>query len=291
MNKFSIWLTTALMICSFAQMTTLLAQDQTTDIWRKYVRITAAEADIHTQPDKQSIVVAQAKKDDIFRIYGTEGEWCETSLFEVETAYLHQSLVERVEEPKLQVSPEIRKNICVELEESRRRAVAQWQQDIKLGKTAGSYEYLTHYVDRYRLPIFRKFSIAPALTYELNCDEVLYRPLTWLDTVVFILIVIAPYVVIGALISVVMTRYRRAKAEESKSPATQEVLWKTFVLGTLMSTALFVIAFTILDPVLPWVIGDPLTRVSMAILGFSIVGCNLLVLHIDRKKINRYRFT
>lgn len=281
------------------------------DMGRDYVQITATEANIHTQPAEWSMVVVQAQKGDIFRSYGTEGQWYEISLVSVEKAYLHQSLAVKAEMPMLEVSLEIRKNICVELEQVKnnalqeeRQARDEWRKFLKLQERVinlkDSRTYTFHYLDRYQLPIFRKYEISPALVDEMNCGEILHKPSTHepdmrIDMAIAVLVGIAQYVVLGVLISAPLVVHRRIKSKASKPSLDRQVLWSTLVFGTLMSIVLVAVGVAVVTEDLLFILwyGGVLwwLQVLLGILGFSVVGSYYLALRLARKRISQKRRT
>jgi hypothetical protein len=215
-------------------------------------------------------------------------------------------LAEKAEVPRIEISPKIRKNICVELEEVKhqarqeeRQARDEWQQLMKrrdrVINLKDSRTYTFHHLDRYQLPIFRKYKISPALAEELNCDEILHKPLTRLDIAVSTLIGIAQFAVIGGLICAAAIVYRRTKSIASKSPVNRQVLWRTLVFGTLMSIVVIAIGVAVVTEDLIFILwfGGQLwmLKVLIGFLGFSVVGSYLLALRIARKKINQQRLT
>lgn len=290
MSKCSLGLATALMMGC-------LAQAQTVYVVQYHVRVTGTEADIHTAPSTLSEVVVQAQEGEIFGVFGTQGEWYIIDMFTLPPRYLHQSLAEKTEKPKFQVSRAVRKNACLEIDEVQRQAEEEGYERLVRGEFADNLAWATHVRlinDRYQLPIYRKYGISPALADELNCYNLLHRASEILGLVYFVLSGTAPFVLIGGLISAVVILYRRGKSNAGMAPVNGRVLWRTIVYGTLMSALVFVvgvpIVYWMMIPI-PFAGGMWKLYVIMGILGLLTVGCYILALHIAREQSAQQKLT
>ncbi len=137
-----------------------------------YVRVTRDGANIRSGADIGSTVVAKGKAGDVFELEEVFGEWFRISMFGRGYRYLHTSLAERTKAaPPLPASTDIRK-ACVEIARAQDRAAAEVAEyDARFPTDNGVLTAVRNQLyDKYELPIFQKYGIAPARSGELAIE-------------------------------------------------------------------------------------------------------------------------
>jgi len=144
----------------------ILAQD-------RYIRITANRVNIRAGPSTSSVIVAKARKDDVFELHSMEGEWYKIRLFSVNWRYVHKSLAE----PAFYVASipgkaSIRRGLFRALLQAENRAEANADQRYPLEGRAGrpipgnikrNMDYMRLLDDRYKLEVIHKFDVQPPI--------------------------------------------------------------------------------------------------------------------------------
>lgn len=128
----------------------------------QYLRVTADTATIRVAARQDAQVVAQARKGDVFELNRTNGAWYEIFMFSGEYRYLPKTSAEPVaRSPTLPNNQATLRSACLAYvraqdrsgSESQRRFPSDVMRRIHL-------EQLLH--DRYGLPVFQRYGIAPA---------------------------------------------------------------------------------------------------------------------------------
>jgi hypothetical protein len=199
-RRLFLFIATVLAIGLFALTQSVMARESRVYVVQAYLEVTVDEASVYSAPDLSSEVVVKAQKGDIFRSYGTDGEWYEIAITELPLRFIHKSVAESTDAPKLEVTEAVRKNICMELDAVYKQANEESFEKLQLG--GDSYRWFLLQLDRQSLPIFREFGISSALNDELDCFELLQRDrdlILFIDTATFILSWMALFIVIGGI--------------------------------------------------------------------------------------------
>ena len=145
----------------------------------QYVRITGEAVNVRTQPSTQSTVIVVAERGDVFELEGRRGRWLEINMFSGEYRWVHESLAEVTSgAPQMPTSEATRRRAFVEVVRAQDRALAESERRYPDG-TDARIEYITARIDyerllydKYELPIFRRFGIAPALRGSLTVEGI-----------------------------------------------------------------------------------------------------------------------
>lgn len=133
----------------------------------KFVRVTSELADIQILPDKTSIIIGEAFKNDIFEFIGEDNEWIKINIFSGEYRYIHQSFVQVLE---YGISAPFSDDLCPLLmqglvdAEDKSLAEANDKYPITNGENVEkNIEYERILLDRYKLKIFHEFDLQPII--------------------------------------------------------------------------------------------------------------------------------
>ena len=128
----------------------------------QYLRVTADTATIRVAARQDAQVVTQARKGDVFELDGTKGEWYEIFMFSGEYRYLPQSAAEPLaQSPTLPNNQATLRSACLEYVRAQDRAGSESQRRFPSAVMRRIHlEQFLH--DRYGLPVFQKYGIAPA---------------------------------------------------------------------------------------------------------------------------------
>lgn len=139
----------------------------------RYIRITANRVNIRAGPSTSSVIVAKARKDDVFELHGMEGAWYKTRLFSMKWRYIHKSLAE----PDFYVASipdrtSTRRGLFRALLQAENRAEAKADQRYPLEDRSGrpipgnmkrNMDYMRLLDDRYKLEVIHKFNVQPPI--------------------------------------------------------------------------------------------------------------------------------
>lgn len=133
----------------------------------KFVRVTSELADIQILPDKTSIIIGEAFKNDIFEFIGEDNEWIKINIFSGEYRYIHQSFVQVLE---YGISAPFSDDLCPLLmqrlvdAEDKSLAEANDKYPITNGENVEkNIKYERILLDRYKLKIFHEFDLQPII--------------------------------------------------------------------------------------------------------------------------------
>ncbi len=139
----------------------------------EYIQVTGDEVNVRLLPSTSSVIITTARKGDVFKLKGRKQGWYAIAMFSGEYRYLHSSLAELTKSvPPLSSSTGVRRKACQALVRAQDRAVAEAEAryPTDFGRETDLERLL---YDRYELPIFQKYGIAPAHNSKLvvECAE------------------------------------------------------------------------------------------------------------------------
>ena len=140
----------------------------------EYVMVTKRGVRIRTAPNTDSEIIGITRSGDVFEVYRRSPEWYAIIMFSGEDRYIHASLVRPTREPPALPPADQRKEACKEILRAQSRAYAEAQQ-----RFSRHFDRLVDHerllIDRYELPIFQRFGIAPAHNTRLLTECVTKR--------------------------------------------------------------------------------------------------------------------
>jgi hypothetical protein len=118
--------------------------------------------EVRVAPQAKSEVVTLAQNGDIFELKDTKGDWFEIGMFAGEYRYIQRAHARTsTEAPPLPGEVRVRRSACVEIVKAQDKAVKESETRFPSDFNRQiDFERLLY--DRYELPIFRSYGIAPA---------------------------------------------------------------------------------------------------------------------------------
>lgn len=139
----------------------------------KYAKITANRVNIRAGPSTSSLIVAKARKGDVFELHGKERRWYKIRMFSLNWRYVHRSLAKAtayvVSMPN-QVS--VRRDIFRALVRAEGRAEVEADRRYPLedrygrpisGNMKKNIDHMWLLNDRYKLKVMHRFRVQPPI--------------------------------------------------------------------------------------------------------------------------------
>jgi len=140
-----------------------------------YIQVLKSGVNIRYSPSSSSVVIAQAKKGDVFELENENGKWFEITMFSGEDRYIYKSLCQEIDYmPSLPKYEEIRKIIFLALlrAEDKAQRIADEKYPYDIDK---NIDYARLLNDRYKLEVFHKTNLQPPIYYKIILEGVKKR--------------------------------------------------------------------------------------------------------------------
>ena len=141
---------------------------------KKCIKIIKNNVNIRMGPSIYSVIVGQARQNDIFELEGEEGQWFKIIMFSGEWRYVHKSLAEPVHYHISLPLASIQEILIERLGQAEDRAMTEADMLYPLNTPKNvqrnmqkNAEYKRLLEDRYKLIIFHEFNVQPAIYTEL----------------------------------------------------------------------------------------------------------------------------
>jgi len=139
-----------------------------------YVMVFKRGVRVRVAPTTTADIVGITENGDIFEVFRSSAEWYGIIMFSGDIRYIHASLARPVDKLPSLPSTEIRKEACIEIAKAQDRASTEAQD-----RFATHFDRMIDHerllTDRYELPIFHYFGIAPAHNASLLTECVTKR--------------------------------------------------------------------------------------------------------------------
>ena len=138
----------------------------------EYIEIIKDSANIQFESNTSSIIIAKAKKGDVYRLHESKNEWYGIFMFSGEQRYVHKSLAKKINDiPVTPSSIEIKQKVFREISniESRSTKESQEKYPNDLYKQIDLERILN---DRYKLQIYHRYGLPIAKYHKLVAEGV-----------------------------------------------------------------------------------------------------------------------
>jgi len=139
-----------------------------------YIQVIGERVNIRFENNLNSMIIAKARKGDIYKLKSEKGNWCEITLFSGESRYIHKSLGKIISYiPAFPESESTRQAIFHELAEAKNRAMKEANQKFPADIYDSGYKNINYahiLEDRYKLEIFHRYDVQPPIYWQLIAE-------------------------------------------------------------------------------------------------------------------------
>lgn len=133
----------------------------------RYVQVMKTRVNIRHENSVLSIIVAKARKGDIFKLASEKRNWYEVVIFSGEYRYIHKTLGKEISYfPSLPKSESIRREIFRELIEAKEQAMIDANKKLP-ANINNKIDYSRILEDRYKLEMFHRYQIQSPIYWQL----------------------------------------------------------------------------------------------------------------------------
>lgn len=136
----------------------------------KYIKVMRERVNIRYENNLKSIIIAKARKSDIFKLTSEKGDWYEITVFSGDYRYIYRSLAKIILYlPSLPKSESTRRAVFLELVEAKNQVIIDTNKKLPTS-IYNKIDYSRILEDRYKLEIFHRYNIQPPTYWQLIAE-------------------------------------------------------------------------------------------------------------------------
>lgn len=136
-----------------------------------YIQVIGKRVNIRFENNLNSMIIAKARKGDIYKLKSEKENWYEITIFSGESRYIHKSLGKIISYiPAFPESESTRRAIFQELGEAKDRAIKEAKEKFPADIYDNIYKNISYahsLEDRYKLEIFHRYKVQPPIYWQL----------------------------------------------------------------------------------------------------------------------------